>query len=238
MILFTQEELNRYNRQMILPGMGFAGQTKIKNAKVLVVGAGGLGCPVLQYLSAAGVGTIGIIDFDRIEIHNLHRQVLYSTADIGKLKSETAAEILKAQNPNTNFVVYTDMLKKKNAAEIIAQYDIVIDGSDNFPTRYQVNDSCVSLNKPLIYGSVLNYEGQLAVFNYKGGKNLRDVYPEPPNPEDECGCNENGVMGVVPGIIGVYMAHACLQVILESYQETALMIFDLQGFGMMKLSMG
>ncbi|MEK7719525.1 MAG: HesA/MoeB/ThiF family protein [Bacteroidota bacterium] len=233
----TKEELNRYHRQLMLSGFGLEGQIKLKNAKVLVVGAGGLGCPVLQYLCGAGVGTIGIIDFDKIELHNLHRQVLYSTSDIGKPKAETAAAILKAQNPNVEFQVYNDILNKKNSAQLISRFDLVVDGSDNFPTRYLVNDTCVELNKPLVYGSIFNFEAQLAVFNYNGGKNLRDIYPEPPNPEDVPGCNENGVLGVVPGILGVYMASVCIQVILGTYNNKCILLFDFDQFGLVKLRM-
>lgn len=237
MTVFTKEELDRYHRQLMLPGFGLEGQEKLKNAKVLVVGAGGLGCPVLQYLCGAGVGTIGIVDFDKIELHNLHRQVLYSTADVGKPKAETAAQVLRAQNPNVQFQVYSDMLNKKNSAQLISQFDLVVDGSDNFPTRYLVNDTCMEFGKPLVYGSIYNYEAQLAVFNYAGGKNLRDVFPEPPNPEDTPGCNENGVLGVVPGILGVYMANACIQVILGHYSQKSLMIFDFEQFDLVKLVM-
>ncbi len=234
---FTNEELNRYHRQLMLPGFGNEGQEKLKKAKVLVVGAGGLGCPVLQYLCATGVGTIGIIDFDKIELHNLHRQVLYSTSDVGKPKAETAATILKAQNPNTEFQVYDNILNKKNSSQVISKFDVVIDGSDNFPTRYLVNDTCVELMKPLVYGSIFNFEAQLAVFNYEGGKNLRDIYPEPPDPEDVPGCNESGVLGVVPGILGVYMANACIQVILGTYTNKCIMLFDFSQFGLVKLRM-
>lgn len=237
MTTFTKEELNRYHRQLILPGFGIEGQRKLKNAKVLVVGAGGLGCPVLQYLCGAGVGTIGIIDFDKVELHNLHRQVLYSTTDVGKPKAEAAARVLKAQNPHVEFLVYNDMLNKKNSTQLISGFDLVVDGSDNFPTRYLVNDTCVELGKPLVYGSIFNYEAQLAVFNYNGSKNLRDIYPEPPNPEDVPGCNENGVLGVVPGILGIYMANACLQVILGTYNNKSLMLFNLERFGLVKLAM-
>jgi adenylyltransferase/sulfurtransferase len=210
-----REELVRYSRQMMLPEIGLKGQEKLKNAKVLVVGAGGLGCPVLQYLSAGGIGTIGIIDFDKIELHNLHRQILYSSSDIGNSKAITAADKLKKQNENTEFVLFNEMLNEVNAATIISQFDVVVDGSDNFLTRYLVNDTCVILNKPLVYGSVLKFEGQLAVFNYKGSKNLRNIYPEPPNPEDVPNCDENGVLGIVPGIIGSYMALKTISVILE-----------------------
>jgi adenylyltransferase/sulfurtransferase len=238
MTIFTEEELHRYHRQLILPGFGTGSQEKLKKARVLMVGAGGLGCPVLQYLCAAGVGTIGIVDFDKIELHNLHRQILYSTADLGKPKAETAANILKDQNPNVSFHIFNDVLSKKNSPEIISQFDIVVDGSDNFPTRYLVNDTCVDLKKPLVYGSIFNFEAQLSVFNYKGGKNLRDIYPEPPNPEDVPGCNENGVLGVVPGIMGGYMANACIQVILGTYNNNYLLLFNLNQFSLIKLEIG
>jgi molybdopterin/thiamine biosynthesis adenylyltransferase len=233
---FTKEELNRYHRQLMLPEIGLEGQTKLKNAKVLVVGAGGIGCPVLMYLCAAGVGTIGIIDFDKVELHNLHRQVLYSTVDVGKPKAEIAAERLKALNPNVSSLVFNEMLNKKNCTQLIARFDIIVDCTDNFPTRYLMNDTCVELNKPEVYGSIFNFEAQMAVFNYKGGKNLRDIYPEPPDPEDTPGCNENGVLGVIPGILGVYMANACIQVILGIYNNN-LIIFDLNQFSVVKLSL-
>lgn len=206
MSAFSKEELIRYSRQLMLPEIGIKGQEKLKAAKVLVVGAGGLGCPALQYLCAAGVGTIGIIDFDKIELHNLHRQILYSTNDIGKQKAQTAAEKLQEQNPNISFVIFNEMLNEKNAEKIISQFKIIVDGSDNFQTRYLVNDTCVKLSKVVVYGTILKFEAQLAVFNYKGGKNLRDIYPEPPNPEDVPTCDTNGVLGIVPGILGLYMA--------------------------------
>lgn len=240
MSVFAKEELIRYSRQLMLPEIGMKGQEKLKTAKVLVVGAGGLGCPVLQYLCAAGVGTIGIMDFDKIELHNLHRQILYGTDDVGKQKAHTAAEKLKMQNPHVSFVVFDELLREENAGQIISQFDIVVDGSDNFQTRYLVNDTCVELNKTLVYGTILKFEAQLAVFNYKGGKNLRDIYPEPPNPEDVPGCDENGVLGIVPGILGLYMANAALQLILDkpgSFQvpTNALLLFDFAGFNAVRL---
>lgn len=235
---FTLEEIRRYSRQLMLDEIGPAGQIKIKQAKVLVVGAGGLGCPVLQYLGAAGVGTIGIVDFDTIEIHNLHRQILYTAADIGKPKAPTAANKINASNPNVACIVFNELLQESNAANIISQFDIVVDGSDNFLTRYLVNDVCVQLNKPLVYGTILKFEGQLAVFNYKGGKNLRDIYPEPPNPEDVPSCDQNGVMGFVPGAIGIYMASAAIQIILDQYDNSgSLFLFDLNRFNILKLKM-
>ena len=232
---FTGEEVQRYSRQYILDEVGIEGQIKIKQAKVLVVGAGGLGCPVLQYLGAAGVGTLGIIDFDKVEIHNLHRQILFSADDIGKFKAPTAAQKINASNPNVNCVVFNELLQESNAADIISQFDIVVDGSDNFLTRYLVNDVCVQLDKPLVYGSILKFEGQFAVFNYKGSKNLRDIYPEPPNPEDVPNCNENGVMGFVPGIMGVYMAAATIQMILDRYSNNNLTLFNFNEFSILNI---
>lgn len=237
MSAFTKEELIRYSRQLMLPEIAMKGQEKLKAAKVLVVGAGGLGCPALQYLCAAGVGTIGIIDFDKIELHNLHRQILYSTNDIGKHKAQTAAEKLKEQNPNISFVIFNEMLNEQNAEKIISQFEIIVDGSDNFQTRYLVNDTCIKLNKVLVYGTILKFEAQLAVFNYKGGKNLRDIYPEPPNPEDVPSCDENGVLGIVPGLLGVYMANATIQIILDKYQNNTLLLFDFNQFNIVRIEM-
>lgn len=234
---FTIEEINRYSKQLMLDEVGFEGQLKIKRAKVLVVGAGGLGCPVLQYLNAAGVGTLGIIDFDKVEIHNLHRQILYTTEDIGKPKAPVAASRLKQANLNVQHIVFEELLQEANASTIISQFDIVADGSDNFLTRYLVNDVCAELNKPLVYGSILKTQGQLAVFNYKGGKNLRDVYSEPPNPEDVPGCSENGIMGFVPGILGLYMANATLQIVLDQYCGNHLALFDFSNFSITKLGL-
>ena len=234
--IFSKEELVRYSRQMMLPEIGLRGQEKIKNAKVLVIGAGGLGCPTLQYLCAAGVGTIGIIDFDKIELHNLHRQILYSTEDVGKPKAITAATKLKKQNPTIEFIVVDKMLTETNASEIISQFQIVVDGSDNFLTRYLVNDTCVELNKPLVYGSILKFEGQLTVFNYKGSKNLRDLYPEPPNPEDVPNCDENGVLGTLPGIIATMMANETLKIIIGlKALNDQLLIFDTINWQVTKL---
>jgi molybdopterin/thiamine biosynthesis adenylyltransferase len=233
---FSFEELNRYSRQLILDEVGFEGQLKIKNAKVLVVGAGGLGCPVLQYLNAAGVGTIGIIDFDKVEIHNLHRQILYTTDDIGKPKASSAAGKLQQSNPNVQYIVFEEFMQEANAATIIEQFNIVVDGSDNFLTRYLVNDVCVQLQKPLVYGSILKFEGQLAVFNYNGSKNLRDIYPEQPSPEDVPNCSEIGVMGFVPGIMGVYMACATIQIILDKYINHGLLLYNFNKFNIIKLT--
>ncbi|HYG49904.1 MAG TPA: HesA/MoeB/ThiF family protein [Flavobacteriales bacterium] len=223
---FTKEELIRYNRQMMLPGIGMQGQEKIKAAKVLVTGAGGLGCPVLQYLCVAGIGTIGIVDFDVVELHNLHRQILYTAADLGKPKALIAAEALKKLNPYVQFRIFNEMLNETNAETIIKEFDVVVDGSDNFLTRYTVNDACVKLNVPIVYGSILGFEGQFAVFNYKNGKNLRDLFPEPPNAEDVPNCDENGVLGTLPGIIASMMAHETLKLVIGIAVSKKLVIFD------------
>jgi molybdopterin/thiamine biosynthesis adenylyltransferase len=214
MSTFVKEELVLYSRQMMLGEIGLQGQEKIKNAKVLVIGAGGLGCPALQYLTSCGVGTIGIIDFDKIELHNLHRQILYGIGDVGKQKAIVAKERLIAKNPHINLISFNEMLTETNAEQIISQFEIVVDGSDNFLTRYLVNDVCVKLNKPLVYGSILKFEGQLAVFNFNGSKNLRDLYPESPNPEDVPSCDENGVLGALPAAIGSMMALETLKLII------------------------
>jgi molybdopterin-synthase adenylyltransferase len=213
--MLSKEEFKRYQKQVMVDEIGINGQIKFKQSKVAVIGAGGLGCPILQYLTSVGVGTIGVIDFDTVENSNLHRQTLYSNEDIGKLKVEIAIQKLSNQNPFVNLVSHPIILNEENAETIISQYDIIVDGCDNFLTRYIVNDVCVKLNKPLVYGSILNYEGQLAVFNYKGSKNLRNIFPEPPNSEDVPSCSENGVLGTVPGIIGSMMAQECINVILD-----------------------
>ncbi|GAA3979877.1 HesA/MoeB/ThiF family protein [Mucilaginibacter dorajii] len=213
--MLEREELKRYNRQIILPELGIEGQQKLKAAKVLMIGAGGLGCAVLQYLVAAGVGTIGIVDDDVVDLSNLHRQILYSAADLGKSKAIIAKQKLEILNPFINLVAYPERFTSDNAARLVNMYDVVIDGSDNFPTRYLVNDTCVALNKPLVFGSIFKFEGHISVFNYKNGPNYRDIFPEPP-PEDEVpNCSDIGVIGVLPGIIGTYMANETIKVICE-----------------------
>lgn len=198
----------------MLAEVGVEGQTRIRQAKIAVVGAGGLGCPVLQYLAAAGIGTLGIIDFDVVDFTNLHRQVLYGVNDVGQKKAVVAAQKLSALHPTTHYLVHDTMMGENNAAALLQHYDLVIDGCDNFATRYTVNDVCVQLNKPLVYGSILGFEGQVAVFNLNGSKNLRHIFPEPPNPEDVPDCSENGVLATVPGIVGTYMANEALKIIL------------------------
>ena len=209
---------HRYQRQIVLEQFGPGAQEKLFLAKVLVVGAGGLGCPALQYLAAAGVGTIGIIDFDLIELTNLQRQTLYSVDDIGKPKAQTAADKLKAFNPEIYIQFYNIQLNSKNALELIKEYDVVIDGTDNFATRYLVNDACVLLNKPLVYGAVLRFEGQVGVFNLADPKtnnktNYRDLFPKPPDPSSVLSCSDAGVLGVLPGIIGTMQAAEAIKII-------------------------
>jgi len=207
---------NRYQRQLQLTGFGKEAQKKLAMAKVLVIGAGGLGCPALQYLAGAGVGTLGIVDFDTVSLSNLHRQTLYATEDVGKLKVEVATKKLKALNPEIEIVPYIVQLNNQNALEILKSYDIIIDGSDNFSTRYLVNDACVLLDKHLIYGAVMRFEGQVGVFNLERNNlktNYRDLFPTPPDAASAPSCNDVGVLGVLPGIIGTWQASEALKII-------------------------
>ncbi len=212
-MIFTNNEIKRYNRHIILSEIGLEGQQKLKQAKVLVIGAGGLGCPVLQYLTAAGVGTIGICDFDVVDESNLQRQILYGTADIGKSKALQAAEKLSNLNPYVQFKVYNKMLAKENAIEIFNEYDIVVDGSDNFPTRFLINDACVVLKKPYVFGAIYKFEGQVTVFNYNGGPTYHCLFPEQPDSSETLSCSTVGVIGVLPGIIGTYQACEVIKII-------------------------
>ena len=201
----------RYARQLSLQHFGQAGQQQLLKAKVLVIGAGGLGCPILQYLAAAGVGTIGIVDDDTVSLSNLHRQILYSTSDIGFSKAEKAAGYLRKLNPDINIIAINERLTTKNAWEIIAAYDTIMDGTDNFSSRYMINDVCVLLNRPLIYGAVSKWEGQLAIFS--DGVNYRDLFPVPPKENEVPNCADAGVLGVLPGIIGLMMAAEAIKLI-------------------------
>ncbi|MND97512.1 putative adenylyltransferase/sulfurtransferase MoeZ [compost metagenome] len=226
--MFSENEAKRYSKQTILDEIGLLGQVKLKNARVAVIGAGGLGCPIIQYMASSGVGTIGIIDFDVIEHSNLHRQILFTPADVGRKKAEVAKERALAQNPDTNIELFDCALTDENAESILSQFDLVVDGCDNFLTRYSVNDACVKLGLPLVYGSILGFQGQIAVFNYEGSKNLRDIFPEPPNAEDVPNCSDNGVLGVVPGVIGTLMVNETLKCILGLQVTTNVYrIFDL-----------
>ena len=221
---------------MMLPEIGNSGQDKLKKAKVLVIGAGGLGCPVLQYIATAGVGTIGIVDFDKVELHNLHRQILYTENQVGKAKATTAKSILEKLNPLITVIAFEEKLTAENAEQILRNFDVIVDGCDNFETRYLVNDTCVALRKSLVYGSILKFEGQMAVFNHRGNKNLRDLFPEPPNPKDVPNCNMNGVMGTLPGIIGTMMAHETLKLIMDlPILENELVLFNTLDWSFTKL---
>src|SRR6187399_811838 len=210
-----QNLYERYHRQIILPEFGEEGQQKLIFAKVLVIGAGGLGCPALQYLTAAGIGTIGIVDDDTVALNNLHRQVLYSVNDIGSSKAERATQILQQLNPEIKIISYNERLTTQNALMIIDNFDIIIDGTDNFSTRYMINDACVLLNKPLVYGAISQFEGQVSVFRNKKEEdvNYRDIFPDPPKDGEVLNCAEAGVLGVLPGIIGTMMANETIKLI-------------------------
>lgn len=229
---FTNGELERYSRHLILPEFNIEGQRKLKNSKVLIVGAGGLGCPMLMYLAAAGVGTIGIVDFDVVDTSNLQRQVLFTVDDVGKSKASTAANRLAKLNPDINLEVHNTKLTSENALEILKQYDLVADGTDNFPTRYLVNDACVLLNKPNVHGSIYRFEGQVSVFNYNNkdgsfGPQYRDIFPTPPPPGLVPSCAEGGVLGVLPGIIGSFQASEIIKVLAEIGEPLAGKLFIL-----------
>ena len=217
-ITFSKDELERYSRHLIIPEFNIEGQKKLKNARVLVVGTGGLGAPLLLYLTAAGVGTIGIVDFDIVDTSNLQRQVLFTTSDVGRPKVEAAKERLQALNPFVNFEIFNTRLDSSNALDIISRFDIVADGTDNFPTRYLVNDACVLAGKVNVFASIFRFEGQASVFNYlypdgSRGPNYRDLFPTPPPPGLVPSCAEGGVIGVLPGILGSLQANEVIKVI-------------------------
>jgi sulfur-carrier protein adenylyltransferase/sulfurtransferase len=213
-IQLLPEEYARYSRHLILPEVGLEGQKRLKAASVLCVGTGGLGSPLLLYLAAAGVGRLGIVDFDVVDHSNLQRQVIHGTSWVGKPKIESAKNRIHEINPYCQVDLYETALSAENALDIIRPYDIVVDGTDNFPTRYLVNDACVLLEKPNVYGSIFRFEGQATVFNYQGGPNYRDLYPEPPPPGMVPSCAEGGVLGILPGIIGVIQATETVKIIL------------------------
>ena len=219
-IELNKEEYERYARHIILPEVGLEGQKRLKAASVLCVGTGGLGSPLILYLAASGIGRIGIVDFDVVDASNLQRQIIHGTSWIGKPKIESAKHRILEINPACQVDLYETRLSSENALSIFEPYDIIIDGTDNFPTRYLVNDACVLLNKPNVYGSIFRFEGQATVFNYEGGPNYRDLYPEPPPPGMVPSCAEGGVLGVLPGIIGTIQATEAIKIILGS--ETTL----------------
>jgi adenylyltransferase/sulfurtransferase len=213
-IQLTKDDYERYSRHLIVPEVGMEGQKRLKAASVLCIGTGGLGSPLLLYLAAAGIGRIGIVDFDIVDTSNLQRQVIHSTSWVGKPKIESAKNRIHEINPHCQVDLYETRLSSENALEIIRPYDIVVDGTDNFPTRYLVNDACVLLDKPNVYGSIFRFEGQATVFNYEGGPNYRDLYPEPPPPGMVPSCAEGGVLGILPGMIGIIQATETVKIIL------------------------
>ncbi|MCL2930716.1 MAG: molybdopterin-synthase adenylyltransferase MoeB [Trichodesmium sp. St16_bin4-tuft] len=213
-IQLNTEEYQRYSRHLILPEVGLDGQKRLKAASVLCIGTGGLGSPLLLYLAAAGIGNIGIVDFDIVDSSNLQRQVIHGTSWVGKPKIESAKNRIHEINPYCQVDLYETRLSAENALDILKSYDVIVDGTDNFPTRYLVNDACVLLDKPNVYGSIFRFEGQATVFNYEGGPNYRDLYPEPPPPGMVPSCAEGGVLGILPGIIGVIQATETIKVVL------------------------
>ncbi len=213
-VQLTKEEYERFSRHLILPEVGMEGQKRLKAASVLCIGTGGLGSPLLLYLAAAGIGRIGIVDFDVVDTSNLQRQVIHGTSWVGKPKIQSAKNRILEINPLCQVDLYETRFSSENALDIIKPYDIVVDGTDNFPTRYLVNDACVLLNKPNVYGSIFRFEGQATVFNYEGGPNYRDLYPEPPPPGMVPSCAEGGVLGVLCGIIGTIQATEAVKIII------------------------
>src|SRR3974390_190582 len=228
----TTDDLSRYSRHLILPEVGMEGQRKLKAARVLCVGTGGLGSPLAFYPAAAGIGTLGLVDFDVVDASNLQRQIIHSTKDIGRKKLDSAEEKLKALNPALNVVRHETMLSSANALEILKDYDIVADGTDNFPTRYLVNDACVLLGKPNVYGSIFRFEGQASVFATEEGPCYRCLYPEPPPPGLVPSCAEGGVLGILPGLVGVIQATETIKLILGQGDSLAGRLLLVDSLGM------
>ncbi|KXN68064.1 molybdopterin biosynthesis moeb protein [Conidiobolus coronatus NRRL 28638] len=225
--ILTNDEIKRYGRQLILPDLRYSGQLKLKNAKVLVVGAGGLGSPALLYLSTAGVGRLGVVDHDTLDLSNLPRQVIHPTRNVDKSKAESAKQTILSLNPNIIVDTYTELFDSSSALKIVEKYDIVLDCTDNVATRYLINDCCVLLNKPLISGSALKLHGQLTIYNYKGGPCYRCLYPKPPPPETVTNCSDGGVLGPVTGIIGCFQALEAIKMIIDNFEyNPSLVIFS------------
>src|SRR6202049_168215 len=227
-VKLSKEEVQRYSRHLIMPEVGMEGQLKLKRARVLTIGTGGLGAPLGLYLAAAGVGHLGLVDFDVVDSSNCQRQVTFTTADVGKPKSEAAKARLSALNPAIDIVSYETRLTSENALELFRDYDIIVDGTDNFPTRFLVNDACVLLGKPNVYGSIFRFEGQATVFGYPGGPCYRCLYPEPPPPGLVPSCAEGEVLGVLPGIVGSIQAMETIKLILGTGEPLVgrLLLFD------------
>jgi sulfur-carrier protein adenylyltransferase/sulfurtransferase len=227
-VALSKNEIERYSRHLIMPEVGMEGQLKLKQAKVLCIGTGGLGAPLGLYLAAAGVGRIGLVDFDKVDDSNLQRQILFSTKDVGRPKIEAAADRLHGLNPEIQIDRFDTHLSSENALEILKDYDIVVDGTDNFPTRYLVNDACVLLQKPNVYGSIFRFEGQITIFGFPEGPCYRCLYPEPPPPGLVPSCAEGGVLGVLPGIVGAIQAAETLKLIIGKGESLIgrLLLFD------------
>src|SRR3989338_7180413 len=235
----TKQEMNRYAGHLVLPEVGVKGQEKIKQGKVLVVGAGGLGSPALMYLAAAGVGTIGIADFDKVEENNLQRQIIHNSKDIGINKTESSKKAILDLNPNVKVEAYDEKLNSKNALKVVKNYDVVIDGSDNFPTRYLVNDACVLSKKPLVYGSIFRFEGHASVFNCDNGPCYRCLFPNPPPRDAVPSCAEAGVLGILPGVIGTIQATEALKIILGIGETLSgrFLVYDALGMSFKELKL-
>ncbi|MGA7078011.1 MAG: molybdopterin-synthase adenylyltransferase MoeB, partial [Terriglobales bacterium] len=230
--VLSNDEILRYSRHLIMPEVGMEGQQKLKAAKVLCIGAGGLGSPLALYLTAAGVGTLGIVDFDVVDYTNLQRQIIHTTNDVGRKKLDSAAEKLKAINPFLNLRTFDMKLTSANALELFREFDIVADGTDNFPTRYLVNDACVLTGKPNVYGSIFRFEGQASVFATKDGPCYRCLYPEPPPPGLVPSCAEGGVLGILPGLVGVIQATETIKLILGQGDSLAGRLLLVDALGM------
>jgi adenylyltransferase/sulfurtransferase len=228
----TPGQFERYRRHLSLPEVGVDGQQRLLAARVLLIGAGGLGCPLAQYLAAAGVGTLGLVDADRVEASNLQRQVLYGTADVGRAKVEVAAERIRAQNPDVRVVTHAVRLTSENALALLADWDVIVDGSDNFPTRYLVNDACVLLGKPNVHGSIYRFDGQASVFDARTGPCYRCLYPEPPPPGAVPSCAEGGVLGVLPGLIALIQASETLKLLLGIGDSLCGRLLQIDALGM------
>lgn len=232
----STDQFARYSRQVFIEEVGIQGQRAIMNARVLVIGVGGLGSIVLPYLAAAGVGNLTVVDFDKVEWHNLNRQIIHQESSVGKPKVDSASYFLQQLNSFIKIETIEERLDILNVEKIIQSYDIIVDCSDNFETRYLVNDTCVALCKTLVYGSIFAFEGQVAVFNYQGSKHLRDIFPEPPDPDMVPNCDKNGVLGPLPGVIGSMMAMLTLQIIVGmNIPVNEIMLFDLRKWNYTKL---
>jgi len=238
-VQLSNEEISRYSRHLIMPEVALDGQKQLKQAKVLTVGTGGLGSPLAMYLAAAGIGTIGIVDFDVVDESNLQRQILHGTSDVGRPKVESARDRIEDINPNVNVVVHEEALTSENALDIFADYDVIVDGTDNFPTRYLVNDACVLLGKPNVYGSIFRFEGQASVFWAEEGPCYRCLYPEPPPPGLVPSCAEGGVLGILPGAIGTIQATETVKLILGIGEPLIgrLMLYDALGMSFREMKL-